>query len=172
MRTWQVDPSHSTIGFSVRHLMISKVRGRFGAFSAELKDDGGFSAVTASIETGSIDTREDKRDAHLRSADFFDSEKHPKMTFESTRVEQRNDGRYVVRGDLTIRGTTKEVAMDVELLGKAKDPWGNDRVAFTGKTTIDRVEFGLTWNQALEAGGILVGEKVDIELEVQFIAKG
>ena len=87
MRTWQVDPSHSTIGFSVRHLMISKVRGRFGAFSAELKDDGGFSAVTASIETGSIDTREDKRDAHLRSADFFDSEKHPKMTFESTRVE-------------------------------------------------------------------------------------
>ncbi|MFO0672486.1 MAG: YceI family protein [Polyangiaceae bacterium] len=170
-RTWSVDPSHSTVGFSVRHLMISKVRGRFSSFTASLTESGGaFSGVTADIDAASIDTREEKRDAHLRSADFFDAEKNPKLTFASTKVESRGGDKYVVRGNLTMHGITKEVALDVELLGRAKDPWGNERVAFQGKASVDRTEFGLNWNQALEAGGILVGEKVDIEIEAQFIA--
>lgn len=171
MRTWTIDPAHSTVGFSVRHLMISKVRGRFGSFTAELREEGGnFVGASAAIDVASIDTREEKRDAHLRSADFFDAEKTPKLTFESTHVEPRGGDKYVVRGNLSIRGTTKEVALDVESLGRAKDPWGNERVAFQAKTSINRTDFGLNWNQALEAGGVLVGEKIDIEIDAQFIA--
>jgi polyisoprenoid-binding protein YceI len=171
MQTWTLDPSHSTVGFSVRHLMLSKVRGRFGTFTGELREEGGtFLGVKAAIDVASIDTRDEKRDAHLRSADFFDVEHHDKLTFESTQIESRGGDRYVVRGDLTIRGVRKNVALDVELLGRAKDPWGNEKIAFQGKTSIDRNEFGLTWNQALEAGGILVGDKVDIELDAQFVA--
>lgn len=170
-RTWSVDPSHSTVGFSVRHLMISKVRGRFSTFTAALSESGGaFTGVTADIDVASIDTREEKRDAHLRSADFFDAEKNPKLSFASTKVESRGGDKYVVRGNLSMHGVTKEVALDVELLGRAKDPWGNERVAFQGKANVDRTEFGLNWNQALEAGGILVGEKIEIEIEAQFIA--
>lgn len=172
MATWVIDPSHSQVGFTVRHMMFAKVRGEFKQWSAELDlgDDLTASKVKVEIDTASVFTNEEKRDGHLRSGDFFDSEKFPKMTFVSKRIE-RNGSDLRVIGDLSIRGQAHEVALDVEETGRGKDPWGQDRIGFHAKTTIDRTKWGLTWNAALEAGGVLVSEKVDIAIEIQAVKK-
>ena len=171
-RTWKIDTSHSQVGFSVRHMMMLKVHGRFGKWDGSLHLDDADptkSSVEVNVDVASIDTNEEKRDGHLRSADFFDAEKFPKMTFKSKQVKDAGGGKLDVTGDLTIHGVTKEVVLHATHAGKGKDPWGNERVAFEGHTTINRNDFGLKWNQALEAGGVLVSEKVDITLEIQAI---
>jgi polyisoprenoid-binding protein YceI len=172
MTTWNIDTSHSGAHFSIRHMVFAKVRGAFDRWQGVIRldeQDPAASNVSVRIEAASINTREEKRDAHLRSADFFDVEKYPEITFESTKVEKVGDDRYRVTGDLTIHGVTKEVVLDAESLGAGKDPWGNQRTLFQAQTTINRKEFGLSWNQALEAGGVLVGEKVEISLDVQAV---
>lgn len=169
---WDIDSGHSSVQFSVRHMVISKVRGKLTRWSASLVtqgDDLATARVVAALDVTSLDTGVADRDAHLRSADFFDAENHPEMKFESTRIERVGDDRLKMTGDLTIRGTTKEVTLDVEHSGEVKDPWGNLRVGFTAKGAIDRKQFGLTWNQALEAGGVLVGDRVDLEIEVEAV---
>jgi polyisoprenoid-binding protein YceI len=169
---WNIDPAHTGINFSVRHMVVSKVRGRFAKYSGTIKlDDADFtrSSVEVSIDASSIDTGVADRDTHLRSPDFFDIEKFPELTFHSKRIEQVADAQYRVVGDLTIRGVKREVVLDVEYGGRGKDPWGNERVGFVAKTSIDRKDFGLTWNQVLETGGILVGDRVEIELDVQAV---
>jgi len=171
-QTWQIDSAHSGIHFSVRHLVIAKVRGQFSRWTGALAVPGGdFSRATVdvTIDATSIDTGVADRDAHLRSADFFDVETHPEITFRSRRLEPLGEDRFALVGDLTIRGTTREVVLDVESAGQTKDPWGNVRAGFAGRTSIDRKEFGLTWNQALEAGGVMVGDKVEIEIEVEAV---
>lgn len=170
--TWQIDSAHSGVNFSVRHMVIAKVRGRFGKFSGTVRaadQDPTQTQISVEIETASIDTGVGDRDKHLRSADFFDAEQFPTLRFESTRVESAGSDRYKLIGNLTIKDVTREVALDVEYAGRAKDPWGNERAAAHAKGSIDRREFGLGWNQVLEAGGVLVGERVEIELEVQAI---
>ena len=167
---WNIDASHSGINFSIRHMVVSKVRGRFGKYTGTVHiDDGDLtrSSVTATIDASSIDTGAPQRDVHLRSPDFFDVEKYPELRFRSTRIERLGDDRFRVAGELTIRDATREVVLDVEAGGRAKDPWGNERVGFVAKTALDRKDFGLKWNQALETGGVLVGDRVDIELDVQ-----
>jgi len=169
-QTWQIDRAHSDIFFTVRHMVITKVRGRFLKWDGTLvldEQDLSKSRVEVSIDAASISTSDEKRDGHLRSADFLDAEKFPKLTFKSTKVEKVSGDRLKVTGDLTIRDVTKSVTLDVEQLGKAKDPWGNNKIAFNGKVAIQREEFGAKWNQALEAGGVLVGKQVDIDLELQ-----
>jgi polyisoprenoid-binding protein YceI len=169
---WNFDSVHSDIGFSVRHLMISKVRGHFRKWSgALLVDEANLtnSKVEASIEAASIDTKEQQRDDHLRSPDFFDAANHPVLTFQSTRVEKASEDEYKLVGNLTIRGVTKEVALAVEYLGRSKDPWGGLRMGFTAKTSIDRRDFGLAFNMPLEGGGVVVGERVDIVLELEAV---
>ena len=167
---WQIDPAHTDVGFSVRHLMISTVRGRFASVRGTIvldEAEPGRSSVDVEIDAASIDTRQEQRDAHLRSADFFDVENHPLLTFRSRSVEQAAEGRLRVTGDLTIRGTTREVVLDVTDEGRGIDPWGGQRAAFSAITTIDRRDFGLTWNQGLETGGVLVSNEVRISLDVQ-----
>jgi len=167
---WNIDLAHSGVSFSIRHMVVSKVRGRFAKFSGAVlfdEDDITRSTVEATIEASSIDTGVEQRDAHLRSPDFFDAEKYPELRFRSTRIDRQADDRYSVVGELTIRDVTREIALDVEFGGRARDPWGNERVGFVGKATLDRKDFGLRWNQALEAGGVLVGDRVDIELEIE-----
>jgi polyisoprenoid-binding protein YceI len=172
MTTWNIDLSHSAVNFTVRHMVVSKVRGAFNRWQGALQFDAENperSNVSVQIEADSIDTREPKRDAHLRSADFFDVEKYPTLSFESTNVEQVTDKSYRVTGQLTIHGVTREVVLDTENLGGGKDPWGNERIAFEASTSINRKDFGLSWNQALETGGVLVGDKIEIALELQAI---
>jgi polyisoprenoid-binding protein YceI len=174
MGTWIFDTSHSSIGFSVRHLMIAKVHGRFEHFEGSITYDPNnlaASKVAVQIAAASVSTNEPKRDGHLRSADFFDAEKYPNLTFESTQVVPGKDGEFDILGKLTIRGVTKDVVLKAESLGRAKDPWGGEHASFTARTAINRTDFGLNWNQALEAGGVLVGEKVEITLEIQLLAK-
>ena len=169
---WNIDAAHSGINFSIRHMVFSKVRGRFGTYAGTIElDDGDFtrSRVAATIDAASIDTGTAQRDAHLKSPDFFDVEKYPQLRFRSTRIEEVDADRYRVIGELTIRDVTREVTLDVEVGGKGKDPWGNERFGFIAKTAIDRKDFGLQWNQVLEAGGVLVGDRVDIELDVQAV---
>jgi len=168
---WNIDLAHSGINFSIRHMVVSKVRGRFTQYTGTLNldDDLSRSQVDVSIDAASIDTGVGQRDAHLRSADFFDVEKFPQLRFQSRRLAKVSDDRYSVTGELTIRDVTREVTLDVEYGGRAKDPWGNERVGFIAKTAIDRKDFGLGWNQVLEAGGVLVGDRVEIELEVQAV---
>jgi polyisoprenoid-binding protein YceI len=173
MQVWNIDTSHSSVRFHVRHLMFAKVHGAFRKFTGQIELDektGEFVRVHASIDATSIDTSEEQRDAHLRSADFFDVEKHPKLEFTSTKIEKTSSG-YALHGDLTLRGVTKSITLEVESLGRVKDPWGNTRVGFSAKGAIkDRKEFGLVWNQTLDAGGIAVGDKVEIEIEVEAVA--
>ena len=169
---WNIDAAHSGINFSIRHMVVSRVRGRFAQYTGAVHiddDDLTRSVVEATIDASSIDTGTPQRDAHLRSADFFDVEKFPELRFRSRRIEKIDDERYRVVGDLTIRDVTREVALDVEYGGRAKDPWGNERIGFVARTSIDRKDFGLKWNQVLEAGGVLVSDRVDIELEVQAV---
>jgi len=169
---WNIDAAHSGINFSVRHMVVSKVRGRFAKYTGAVHLDEGDltkSTVETTIEASSIDTGAPQRDAHLQSPDFFDAEKFPQLRFRSKRIEKVDDAHYRVIGDLTIRDVTREVSLDVEYGGRAKDPWGNERIGFIAKTAFDRKDFGLGWNQVLEAGGVLVGDRVDIELEVQAV---
>jgi polyisoprenoid-binding protein YceI len=171
IQRWNIDPSHSGVHFTVRHLVISKVRGSFGKYQGTVDFDEqnpAASKVAVRIDAASIDTREDKRDAHLRSPDFFDVEKFPELTFASTAVEKSDDG-YRVSGELTIHGVTRPVVLEADFLGHGKDPWGNERIGFAAKATVNRKDFGLTWNQALETGGVLVGEKIEIALDVQAV---
>ena len=170
--TWNIDAAHTDVGFSVKHLMISTVRGRFGDVRGTITLNGADltrASVEAEIATASIDTRTEQRDAHLRSADFFEVEKYPAITFRSRRVERMKGDRYRIIGDLTIRDVTREVVLEGTDEGRGKDPWGGDRLAFSATTTIDRRDFGLTWNQALETGGVLVSNEIKISLEVQAV---
>jgi len=173
--TWQIDPNHSLVEFSAKHMMITTVKGRFGKVSGTITVDErnpDRSRVEAEIEASSIDTRTDQRDHHLRSADFLDVENYPTITFRSRRVEgtsKQPGDEFRISGDLTIRGTTREVTLDAVYEGTGKDPWGGERVSFSANTKIDRRNFGLTWNQALEAGGILVGNEIKISIEVQAV---
>jgi polyisoprenoid-binding protein YceI len=172
MERWEIDSSHSSVHFSVRHLVIAKVRGAFTRWSGTVQvPDGDFSKATVAvtIDASSIDTGVADRDGHLKSPDFFDVAQHPELRFAGKRVQPRSGNEIDVVGDLTIKGITREVVLRVEQHGQAKDPWGNVRAAFTAKTTIDRKDFGLTWNQALETGGVLVGDKVEIEAEIQAV---
>ena len=170
--TWTIDPAHAEIGFAVRHLMLSTVRGRFGAVSGTITVDENSpksAKIDVTVDVTSVDTRQEMRDNHLRSADFFDVANHPTMHFVSKRIEGDVTGTFKVIGDLTIRGTTKEVALDATFEGRAKDPWGNTRLGLSATTKINRKDYGLTWNAALETGGILVGDEVTITLDVQFV---
>lgn len=171
--TWDFDLSHSSVNFHVRHLMVSKVHGRFASWSGTLQLDEADltkSNLEVTIDAASVDTKEPKRDDHLRSADFFEVEKFPHLTFKSTKIEKTDDG-YALTGDLTIRGITKSVTLEVEGGDTVKDPWGGTRTGFSAKTSISRKDFGLTWNVALEAGGFVVGDKIEISLEIEAIKK-
>jgi polyisoprenoid-binding protein YceI len=172
LSTWSVDPAHSHVEFAVRHLMISTVKGRFAEFAGTVELDPAdltTAKLSVTINAASVDTRTTDRDNHLRSADFFDVANHPTITYASKRVEKRGDD-YAVIGDLTLRGVTREVPLAVSLTGQAKDPWGNQKMAFEATAKINRNDFGLTWNAALEAGGVLVGEEVKISIDVQLLA--
>jgi len=172
--TWKLDPAHSSAEFKVKHMMISNVKGSFhGGLSGTLTEhatDATLSSVDASIDISSISTGDAQRDGHLKSADFFDAEKYPTMTFKSTQVKPNGDGGYNVTGDLTLHGQTRQQTFVVEgPTPPAKDPWGNTRIGLSATGKINRKDYGLNWNAALEAGGILVGDDVNITLEVQFI---
>mgnify|MGYP001815385928 FL=1 len=167
--TYQIDPVHSQVEFTVDHLVVFKVNGAFNEYQGEIVADSASNSLTsakAEIKVASIDTREPKRDGHLLSPDFFDAENHPLMTFTSRRVEGSGDDITVV-GDLTIRGTTKEVTLKGSYRGENTDPWGNVRAGFSASTVINRHDYGLSWNKALETGGFVVGDDVTIRLEVQ-----
>jgi polyisoprenoid-binding protein YceI len=169
--TWAIDRSHSSLDFVAKHLMVTKVRGSFGGFEGTIVigETPETSSATATIETESLTTGDDKRDGHLHSPDFLDVEHHPVMSFTTTRIEPRGEGRATVHGDLTIKGITHPIALDATFEGVAQDPWGGTRAAFTATGEIDREAWGMTWNQALEAGGVLVSKKVKIELDVQAV---
>jgi len=171
--TYDLDKAHTTVEFIARHLMITKVRGRFAEFSgsvqvAEIPEQ---SSVEVSIDAASVHTSQDQRDAHLRSADFLDVEQNPTLTFKSTKVELVGDDHWNVTGDLTVMGTTRPVVLDVEFDGANTTPWGTQAVAFSASTEIDREDWGLTYNQALETGGVVVGKKVRIELNVEAVLR-
>jgi polyisoprenoid-binding protein YceI len=167
---WNVDPSHSTVGFVARHLMIAKVRGQFRDFSGVITIAANplDSKVEASVDLSSVDTGDPQRDEHLRSADFFTIDQHPQMTFESTGIKE-DAGDYVLFGELTINGVTRQVEFDLEFDGVSPDPWGGTRAAFTATADVNRKDWGLEWNTALETGGVLVGDKVKIQLDVEAV---
>jgi polyisoprenoid-binding protein YceI len=168
--SWQIDAVHTHVGFSVKHMMVSTVRGQFKQFSATLGlDTADFtrSSFSAEIDVASIDTANEQRDGHLRTNDFFDAASHPKITFVSTGIHSKGEGAYVLQGDLTIRGVTKPVALDVEFHGTNKNPWGKTVAGFSATGSVNRADFGLTYNAALELGGVLIGEKVKLELDVE-----
>jgi polyisoprenoid-binding protein YceI len=174
-QTWRLDPAHSSVEFSVKHMMMTTVRGRFKAVQATLRGDRDHpevAGVEATIDAASIDTGVSDRDAHLRGSDFFDAERFPHITFRSTRVEnppKQEGDRFRVVGELVIRDTRMDVVLDCEYHGRGTDPWGKTRAGFDFRTEIDRREWGLKWNQALETGGVLVANKVRMEGEVQFV---
>jgi polyisoprenoid-binding protein YceI len=171
---WTVDASHSSVGFSVRHMMITNVRGEFTSFSGEINYDAKkpeSATINASVDVASINTREPKRDAHLKSADFFNVEAYPTMTFRSTRVSRAGDDALKVLGELTIAGTTREVTLDVRDITQPQvDPWGQRRIGAAARTKVRRSDFGMQWNAALEAGGVLVGDEITIDIEVSLVA--
>jgi polyisoprenoid-binding protein YceI len=169
---WDFDASHSGINFHVRHLMISKVHGRFAIWSGTLlldDDDITRSSVSVTIDASSVATNDPKRDEHLRAPDFLDVEKFPHLTFRSTSIDKRSDDEIAVHGDLTIHGVTRPVTLAVELGGQVKDPWGGTRTGFSARTQISRKDFGLTSNIVLETGGIVVGDKIEIGLEIEAV---
>ena len=169
---WEIDSSHSGIHFSVRHLVIAKVRGQFARWSGTVvAEDGDFTraSVDVVIDATSVNTGVADRDTHLKSADFLDVANYPELTFKGARVEKRGTDQLVVAGDLTIRGVTREVLLDVEHAGRTKDLWGNERAVFAAKTSIDRKDFGLVWNQVLEAGGVMIGDRIEIEIEIEAV---
>lgn len=168
---WAIDPGHSTVGFKVRHL-VSNVRGQFSAFSGSI--DGNPTDLTGAkthfaVQMDSVDTHQTDRDKHLRTSDFFDVPNHPVMSFASTRVERLGESTYTVYGNLSLRGVTREVPVKVEFLGIGQDPWGGTRAGFNAWASINRKDYGVNWNQTLEAGGLLVGDKVDITIELEVV---
>jgi polyisoprenoid-binding protein YceI len=173
--TWQLDPAHTTVEFAVKHMMFTTVRGRFKSFGGTVRVDEqnpNRSQVEVEIDASSIDTGVGDRDTHLRSGDFLDVENHPKITFRSTRVEgahAKSGDKFKITGDLQIRGTTMPVTLEATFEGIGKDPWGKQRAGFAARTEIDRREWGLRWNQALETGGVLVGHSIKIEIEAQAV---
>ena len=169
--TYALDVSHSSVNFSVRHLMVSKTKGRFTDFtgSVVIAEDPLASSVEVEIQVASVDTRDETRDGHLRSPDFFDAETHPVITYRSTKVTPDDSGAWTVEGDLTVHGTTVAVPLEVSFEGGAKDPWGGARIGFSARAELDRDAFGLTWNQALETGGVLVGKQVKIDIEAEAV---
>jgi len=166
--TWTVDPSHSTVGFVARHLMVTKVRGRFASFTGTLTiaEDALRSSVQASVDMASVATGDDGRDGHVKSADFFDVENFPTMTFTSTSITAKGDD-YELAGDLTIKGVTKPVVFELEFEGVNTDPWGNTKAGFSAEAEINRKDWGLEWNVALDTGGMLVSEKIKVQLDIQ-----
>ncbi|BAS26517.1 YceI family protein [Limnochorda pilosa] len=172
---WTIDPAHTTAEFSVKHMMISTVKGRFGSIEGTVTgdlDDPTQAAVDVKIDAASVDTRNDQRDAHLRSADFFDVEHHPHLTFKSRRIERAGDDRFKVVGDLTIRGVSREVVLDTTFEGQVKDPYGNQRAGFSAAAKLNRKDFGLNWNALLEAGGVVVGDEVKVEIHAEVTRQG
>jgi polyisoprenoid-binding protein YceI len=170
--TWTIDPTHTEVGFAVRHLMISTVRGRFGAVSGSVtldEQNPQSSKLDVTIDTTSIDTRQEQRDGHLRSPDFFDVAQFPTMRFVSKKIEGDIRDEFKVFGDLTIRGVTKPVVLEVTAEGQGMDPWGNQRAGFSAKGKINRGDFGLTWNQLLEAGGVAVSDEVKLSIDVELV---
>lgn len=167
---WTVDPSHSTVGFVARHLMVTKVRGRFGTFTGTITigDDVLQSKLEATADIATVSTGDDARDGHLRSADFFDVENYPTMTLVSTGIDPRDD-EFVLHTDLTIRGITRPVDFRLEFDGVSQDPWGGTRAGFTARADVSRRDWGLEWNMALDTGGVLVSDKVTIELEIEAV---
>ena len=171
---WELDPTHSELTFKVKHLMISNVKGEFRNFSATVESDGeDFSnaKVNAKIDTNSIDTNNSDRDTHLKSADFFDAENHEQITFESTELNKLDEDNYQLKGTLDMKGTKKEVTLDVDFGGFMKDPYGNEKVGFSLNGKISRKDWGLNWNAALEAGGVMVSDEVRLSGELQFVKK-
>jgi len=169
--TWQIDPSHSLVEFSVRHMMVSTVKGHFGTISGTIYDNGEdptLSSVQVEIDPASISTADPRRDAHLRSPDFFDVEQFPKITFKSTRIQGTRD-EFKLIGDLTIRDQTREVALDVTLNGIDVSPYGQTVAGFSGQTKLNRKDFGLNWNAALESGGVLVSDQFKLEVEIEAV---
>jgi polyisoprenoid-binding protein YceI len=170
--TWRIDAAHTEVGFAVRHLMISTVKGRFSGVQGTVTtrgDDFSGATVEATIDAGSIDTREPQRDGHLRSPDFFHVDQFPSLTYISRRVESHGHGKYSLVGDLTIRGVTREVVLDVTAEGLGRDPWGNERAGFSARGVINRRDFGLTYNQVLETGGVIIGEDVKLSIDLELI---
>ena len=170
--TWSADTAHSEIGFSVRHLMVSNVKGSFAKFSATVDGDPADPAsarISAKVDVASVTTREPKRDDHLRSGDFFDAAKFPEMTFASTKVEKVSANRAKVTGNLTLRGVTKPVVLDVEYTAPVKNPWGKTVVGATATGTINRQDFGVSWSKSLDGGGLVVSDEVKIQLELELI---
>jgi polyisoprenoid-binding protein YceI len=169
---WRVDPTHSSVEFAVRHLMISTVKGRFADISGTLvgdETDLGNASIDLTIPVAGIDTHEGQRDAHLRSADFFDSEHHPAITFRSTNIVRAGSNSFTVTGDLTIRGVSRPITLTVHQGGRGRDPWGGERVGYSTTTRINRKDFGLNWNQALETGGVLVGDQVTVSVDLELV---
>lgn len=171
---WQIDPSHSTIEFSVKHMMFTTVRGQFKSFEGDLTIDPANPAQSyteGSIDVASINTGEAQRDVHLRSGDFFDVEKYPRMSFRSSRIESLGGRKYKVYGQMTIKDVTREVVFDVTDEGQGQDPWGNQRRGISAETKLNRKDFGLTWNVALETGGWLVGDEIKVSVELQLVGQ-
>ncbi len=169
---WTLDPSHSSVEFSVKHMMFSTVRGRFNKFDATVNLDEQHperSNVEVKVDVASVDTREAKRDEHLRTSDFFDAAAYPLITFKSKKVVTKGHDRYDIVGDLTIRGVTREVVLDAAITGFGKDPWGNRRAGFSAQTGVNRKDYGVKWNVALETGGIMVGDEVKIAIDGELI---
>ncbi|MFC5647848.1 YceI family protein [Paenibacillus solisilvae] len=167
---WIVDASHSSVDFTIRHMMISKVKGTFHLFDAAIEADPAdltTAAIDFNVELSSIDTRNADRDNHLRTADFFDTEQYPKLNFKSTSIRKTDDDEYAVTGDLTLHGVTRSETFEVAFEGEGKDPWGNQKAGFSGKGSIKRSEYGLTYNAALETGGVLIADEVKISIEIQ-----
>ena len=169
--TYEIDRSHSMVEFVGRHLMVTKVRGHFGSYSGAITiaEPPGESSVNVTIDAASIDTGDEKRDAHLRSPDFLDVENHPTLEFRSTGIDVGDDERFRITGDLTVHGETHPVTLDATFDGSFSDPWGGSRVGFTASTEIDREKWGLTWNVPLETGGVLVGKKIRLDLTVSAV---
>jgi polyisoprenoid-binding protein YceI len=170
--TWDIDASHSDVSFTVRHMMVSKVRGRFGAFSGEIvtSEDLSSSSVTATIDASTIDTNNEQRDGHIRSADFFDVENHPQWTFRSTALRPDGDD-FALDGELTIKGVTRPVTLALEINGFGPDAWGGTRAGFSASTTIDRNDFGVDIKMPLDGGGVVVSDKVQISLEIEAVLR-
>ncbi len=172
LQTWNLDPAHSEIIFKVKHLMITNVKGEFRTFSSQIISEGSdFSKakISLKIDTSSIFTNQEDRDNHLRSADFFETEKYPELVFEGTSFSRLDDENYKLKGNLTMKGVTREVTLDVEFGGLMKDPWGNEKAGFSVTGKLNRKDWGLNWNAALEAGGVMVSEEVKIQAEVQYV---
>jgi polyisoprenoid-binding protein YceI len=170
--TWTIDPIHSSVGFKIKHMMIATVRGQFTEFEGTIiaaEDDPANSRVSGSVKVASIDTGNADRDAHLRSPDFFDAERYPEITFESTRIRHVEGGTFAVAGNLTIKGITREVEMEARVEGADTDPWGMDRVGISVRGSINRTDFGLKWQERLAAGGLLVGEEVGISVDISAV---